>query len=205
MNIVKNSILIILLLFVFAVSCDTKNGRKDILNDFAEYFEASKADSKTKWDYTSDTVKVWFDEKNGTPSKQIKGEKSSGKWKEWDEQMHSSSQYDTIWYDNSEHAVKGYFYENNDLYDLIGKSPTKTLRTYWLNSENKIYEILIYWIPEENTTTSHHLKPIIAWALKNDSLEIMELYPNGRIIPSKENALRWKKLLKKYNETINRN
>lgn len=201
----KINIPTILLLFIFAVSCDIQKGRQNILNDFAEYFEASKLDSKTKWNYTTDTVKVWFDEKKGNPSKRIKGENFSGKWKEWDEQMHSSVQYDTLWYDKSEHAVKGFFYENNDFYDLIGKSPTKTLRTYWLNNENKIYEILIFWIPEENTTTSLHLKPIVEWALKNDSLEILELYPKGNIIPSKENAIKWKKLLTKYNETINRN
>jgi hypothetical protein len=201
----KKNMTLILLLFVVTVSCDNQKGQQDILNGFTEYLAASKADSKTKWNYTSDTIKVWFDEKKGNPSKRIKGEGSSGKWKEWDEQMHSKSYYDSLWYDKSEHAVKGFFYENNDFYDLIGKSPTKTLRTYWLNSENKIYEILYYWIPDENTTTSHHLKPIVEWALKNDSSEILELYPNGRIIPSKENAIRWKKLLTKYNETINRN
>jgi hypothetical protein len=91
------------------------------------------------------------------------------------------------------------------IYKLIGKSPTKTLRTYWLDQNYKIYEILLYWIPEENTETGEHLEPIVEWALQNDSLEIQQLYPNGRIVPSSENARRWKKLLRKYHDSKNAN
>ncbi|AXT20644.1 hypothetical protein D1817_12350 [Flavobacteriaceae bacterium] len=165
---------------------------------FEQYNSALKKGDEDKWSYTSDTIKVWFDNKKGKPSLRIKGKKSTGKWKEWDEEMHSSSYYDTIWYDQRENSIKGYFYENNDFYELIGKAPTKTLRTYWLNQNNKINEILMYWIPEENTTTDQHLKPIVEWAILNDSSEIKQLYPNNRIVPSKENAKRWKNLLNKY-------
>ena len=196
---------ITVLLFLAAVlsACSTEVPGQAELDVFINYFEASKSKSESKWQYTSDTIKVWFDSRDGKPGLRIKGAPPSGKWTEWDKEMHSTSYYDSIWYNRSEHTVQGYFYENNDFYELIGKGPTKTLRTYWLNSANKITEILIYWIPEENTTTSEHLEPIVAWASAYDSAEIAGLYPEGRIVPSKENAIRWKELLEQYNNINN--
>jgi hypothetical protein len=193
-------ILLLLLLLVLGLSCNMQEKGTDEIDAFTAYFLASKENPEHKWEYTADTVNIWFDDKKGAPSQRIKGQKTSGKWQAWDEEMHSSSRYDSLWYDPSEHAVKGFFYENNDFYKLLGKSPTKTLRTYWFNRVNKIHKILIYWIPEENTTTSEHLKPVVEWALKVDSLEISELYPDGRIVPTRENAVRWKALLTQYNE-----
>ncbi len=144
-----------------------------------------------------------MEDTSGNPRLSIKGQIPIGPWKEWDEVMRSTVTYDSIWYNDSLHAVQGYFYEYNDFYTLIGKTPTKTLRTYWLNKQNKIHQLLIYWIPEENTTTSEHLGPIVEWAMRNDSGEIKALYPDGKIIPSRENSERWKALLKRYNLSKN--
>ena len=190
----------LLIAVIIYTGCSSSNEKSDELELFVNYYSASQKESDAKWNFTTDTVKLWFDDKEGEPSLRIKDKKSTGKWKEWDEIMNSSSTYDSVWFDKNENAIKGYFYENNDFYELIGKKPTKTLRTYWLNKDNIIHEILLYWIPEENTTTAEHLKPIVEWALINDSIEISELYPEGNIIPSRENAIRWKKFLKKYNE-----
>jgi hypothetical protein len=173
------------------------------LEHFRDYYSASKSGSLNKWNFTTDTVKVWFDKKSGDPSLQIKGKQKTGKWSEWDKEMNSSSNYDSIWFDDHENAVKGYFFENNDFYELIGKEPTKTERTFWFDQNRKIKEILIYWIPEENTTTAEHLKPIVEWAMENDSLEIQQLYPDGNFIPSAQNAIRWKDLLKSYRDSKN--
>ena len=180
------------------VSCNTEADKH--LELFSEYYDAIQKRSEDKWNFAADTVRLWFDKKEGDPILQIKGEGSTGKWKEWDEEMKSSSTYDSLWFDTKENTVKGFFQEDNEFYRLIGKSPTKTIRTYWFNKNDKIHEILIYWIPEANTTTAENLKPIVAWAMEHDSLEIQQLYPNSRLVPSKENAIRWKKLLTKYNE-----
>lgn len=180
------------------VSCNNQADKR--LDVFSNYYDAIQKRSDDKWNFATDTVKLWFDQKEGDPVLQIKGQGSTGKWKEWDEEMKSTSVYDSLWFDEADGAVKGFFQENNEFYRLIGKSPTKTLRTYWFNENDKIHEILIYWIPEVNTTTGDHMAPIVEWAMKNDSLEIQELYPEGRLVPSKENAIRWKKLLTKYNE-----
>ena len=175
----------------------------NLINRFKLYDEAVKANDESRWTYTQDTVKVWFDDKIGNPVLRIKGEKAAGLWKAWDEEMHARSGYDSLWYDLENHTIMGHFYENNDFYELIGKGPTHTLQTFWLTKEDKISEILIFWIPEENTTTGIYLKPIVDWARKYDSQEINEIYSNGKILPSKENAVRWKKLIQQYKNAMN--
>ena len=200
MNTIKNMLIAVITIFI-VVSCMDVRKESSELKTFRNYYAALKSGSADKWNYTTDTVKLWFDDKKGAPILQIKMNESAGKWKEWDEEMNSTTSYDSIWFDKDENSIKGYFNERNDFYDLIGKNPTKTLRTYWLNHNSKINEILMYWIPEENTTTGVHLKPIVEWALVNDSTEIQQIYPDGRIVPSGENARRWKKLLRKYNES----
>lgn len=196
---IKN--ILILLIIMIITSCKSNDQAPREISIFKNYYEAAKDGGDEKWNYTEDTVRQWFDDKNGDPIVQVKGQASTGRWKEWDEEMNANSYYDSIWYNEAENAVQGYFYENNDFYQLIGKGPTKTLRTYWFDNNDKINEFLIYWIPEENTTTTENLKPIVEWAMKNDSTEIMELYPDNRIIPSRENAIRWKVLLTRYNES----
>ena len=123
------------LLCVFLFNCKKANREKTLIDSFHKYASTLKNNPEGKWNFTTDTVKLWFDDKNGNPILQIKGKKSTSPWKAWDEEMHSSTDYDSIWFDKNENTVKGYFYENNDFYSLIGKPPTKTLRTYWFDNE----------------------------------------------------------------------
>ena len=188
-----------LLFFYLLMGCKRANQESELLDAFTLYFEAVKNNDDSKWKYTSDTVKVWFEKSDKKPQLRYKGKKIS-KWGEWDRIMNSKSYYDSIWYNKKLHAVQGYFYESNDFYDLIGASPNKTLRTYSLNDSNKITDLLYERVAAESTILDEHLNPIYEWALKNDSLEIVELYPNKEFVPSTENAIRWKKLLEKYRE-----
>lgn len=190
---------IVMALTTIFSSCNTADKKNELLILFDKYHKASEQSVDGKWNYTTDTVKVWFDNKDNKPLLKIKGMESAGQWKEWDNEMNSKMTYDSLWFDEEDNAVKGYFYENNDFYRLIKKPPTKTLRTYWFNSADQIDEILIYWIPNENTPTEEFLRPIQEWALKYDSQEIQELYPDETIVPSRENAMRWKILLQEYN------
>ncbi len=168
------------------------------LEVFNSYFNT---DSDERWEYTTDTVRLWFEKLSGEPILRIKGQVSKGRWKEWDEEIHTIIEMDSIWYVENIQAVQGYFYENNDFYELIGKPPTKTLRTYWFEKD-KIHEILIYWLPEENTPSDIFLEPIVSWAEIYAKDEIIELYPNNTISPSKENAKKWRNLINRYHSHI---
>lgn len=183
---------------IIFVSCTPESEETQRMELFPEYFAALSKGDGSHWQYLTDTVKLWFDEKKGEPQLNIKNS-PKGKWGDWDKEMHAAATYDSLWYDKTENAVKGFFYENNDFYRLIHKPPTKTLRTYTFNDNHKISKILIYWIPEENKETSYYLAPVYDWAEKYYPHEIEDLYPNKKIVPSAENAVRWKRLLSQYN------
>ncbi len=191
----------ILILLIFFIACGEFNRESELVDNFKSYYKSVKNKDDLKWNFTADTVYVWFEKHDTIPSFRFKG-KPISKWGEWDRVMNSSSYYDSIWYNKKDHAIQGFFYESNDFYDLIGASPNKTLRTYSLNDENKISDVLYERIDSENTISDEHLDPIYEWALKNDSLEIMELYPDKQFAPSTENALRWRKLIGKYHESV---
>ena len=190
---------IILFICIGIFSCSKSDENTKLVAQLKNYLEAKSAKDNSHWQYMADTVKSWFDEKNGAGNIQLKSESFTGPWAEWDKEMNAYITFDSLTTDKSENSVSGIFYEFNDFYDLIGKRPTKTKRTYWFNKKNLINEVLIVWDPS-NTLTAIHLKPVVEWALKNDSIEIQELYPNGEIIPSAENARRWKVLLNRYNK-----
>ena len=185
----------IYLILALLVSCQHK--REASMDVFIKYYEASKVDQEAVWEYSADTLRVWFESKKNEASLRYRGKQQS-KWGEWDDVMHATSHYDSIWFDSGENAVRGYFFENNDFYKLIGASSNKTLRTYFLNEDLKISGLLYERIPTQNSISEKHMKPIVEWALVNDSVEITELYPDNEFVPSAENALRWKTLLARY-------
>ena len=184
---------------ILAFSCRVENNSSNLVIQLQNYLEAKAAKDNSHWQYLADTVYTWFDKKTGAGNIQLKGVPASGIWTGWDQEMNAYIKYDSLIPDDETHSVSGIFYEFNDFYSLIGKGPTKTKRTYWFDEENLIKEILIVWDPS-NTMTAVHLKPVVEWVLRNDSIEIQELYPNGEIIPSAENARKWKVLLDKYNK-----
>ncbi len=193
----KKTLITFLVLWMIAMWCQAQTNGEIKLETFRAYFESLRSNPRLSWNFTTDTVRLWFDEKIGPPVIKVKDSSSSDKWKAWDVEMNTELSLDTIWFDPNKHAVVGYFFENNDFYKLIGKPPTKTFRTYWL-VENKISEVLIYWIPEENTLSDEYLKPIVEWARNHEPGKIQQLYPNGEVVPSKENAKAWKELIKTY-------
>ncbi len=187
----------IFIIAICLVGCNRNKPSEERIQFFRNYYDAVKNKSDSKWNYTSDTLFIWFDNKGSKPNISIKGTPSKRKWSGWDSVMNSKTYYDSLWFDEHQDAIKGYFYERNDFYDLIGRPPNKTLRTYWF-ANHKIKEILIYWIPEENESSDLFLPPILEWAKQFYPEEINYLYANETIEPSIQNAVRWKVLLKKY-------
>jgi hypothetical protein len=191
------NILTSLLLLQIFVGCASKTKSDELLDTFNAYYEAENANSDSKWTYVNDTLHVWYAKDDPSPDLKYKGQPNDA-WEDWDIAMNSKSYYDTIWYNDSLHAIQGYFYEDNDFYKLLGASPNKTLRTYTFNAANKLTDILYERISEANTLSNKHMDPVYLWALKNEPQEIAEIFPKTRLVPSTENAIRWKKLLEKY-------
>lgn len=190
-----------LFLFSLLVGCSSKNESTDVLESFNLYYKADNAKSESRWEYTSDTIRVWYAKDDPTPDLKYKGQQNDA-WQDWDDAMNSISYYDTIWYNSELHAIEGYFNENNDFYVLLGAAPNKTFRTYTLNSENKITDIHYEKISVENTLNNGHMAPVYQWALQNEPQEIAEIFPGNKLVPSTENAIRWKKLIIRYREQL---
>ncbi|MEQ9591099.1 MAG: hypothetical protein RLN86_00795 [Cyclobacteriaceae bacterium] len=192
------SLVHIMLASILYYSCTSSNNSSNRRLEYVkQYLRTAVSQSDLKWQFTTDTIRVWFDDRNGKPNLNYKNKELS-KWAEWDVVMNSTTSYDSLWYDQESQTVQGHFYEYNDFYKLIGRPPNKTLRTYWFDDQDKIKEILIYWIPEDNKTSDEFLPPIIEWAEKYYPVEINELYTNQEIKPSTQNAIRWKTLLEKF-------
>lgn len=186
-----------ILLFLF-IGC-TEVRENSLLNRFEKYYSLNRKGDPKLWNYAADTIRIWFDNMKGKPVLKVKGKKKNGKWSEWDKIMNSKVSIDTVWQQPDSSFVRGLFLENNDFYELLGKEPTITLRTYYFNSNNEITDLLIYWLPDKNIPSSIYLEKVAEWALIEDSALWVRLYPNNTILPSKENALLWKDLLRRYN------
>lgn len=192
-----------LFLLFFIAGCSSKNQNTDILELFERYHTEENKHSDSKWDYTSDTLRVWYAKDDSTPDLKYKGQPNDA-WQDWDDEMRSVSYYDTIWYNEELHAIEGYFNENNDFYVLLGASANKTFRTYTYNADNKITDIRYEKIDGENTLSNNHMAPVYQWALKNEPQEIAEIFPGTKLVPSRENAIRWKNLIIKYRSQLER-
>ncbi len=199
----KHLCLLSVSLTTLLISCAEKKDDTDYLELFKAFHEAENEYSETKWDYLSDTLKVWYTKNDPKPDLKYKGQPTDG-WDEWDMAMRTISYYDTIWYDPELRAVQGYFNENNDFYVLLGASPNVTLRTYTYNDAGKITDLRYEKVNAENTLSKAHMDPVYQWAMIHEPEEISAIFPDNKLVPSADNAMRWKQLIIRYrtrNET----
>lgn len=185
-----------LLLIVFTApllhSCS--NNLEDRMD---KYLKAKLQRDGSHLNYVSDTLKIWLEDKSKEPRLRIKGQSSGGPWADWDKVFHSYSWADSVTVNAKGRSTIGTFYESNEFYDLIGKPPTRSTRTFWFDKNDEIDEILIVWEPGQKTS-DQYLKPIVEWAMLNAPAEIEAIYPNGSIKPSDQNAKRWRLLIESY-------
>lgn len=190
--------LLIFLLVCALLGCTTDLSRQDKVARVKEYLSLRKQKDPGFQQLVADTMKVWFDSKEGKPSLRLKSNQSKGLWAEWDSIMNGRTTLDSIWFEEDTQAVKTQFTETNDFYNLIGKPASVAEQSYWFNSEGKIDESLLFWPSDKNISADIFLHPVVEWARTYDSTEIAELYKNEKIEPSAENAVRWKALLRNY-------
>ena len=91
--------------------------------------------------------------------------------------------------------------ETNDYFKLLDRKPTPYLLTYWFDDEERIEGMLVSSLPKEpkNKGRNDQFKK---WADEHHPGVLDELQPDGRIIPSKENAIRWRELLIEWRQDV---
>ncbi len=155
------------------------------------YREARKAhDTQRIAGYLAEESRIWFDRKEGPGT--LRKASGDGPWAEWDREMKSTST--THEYKVNGNELVTVVSETNDYFKLLDRKPTPYLLTYWFDDDERIEGMLVSSLPKEPKNKGR-FEEFKAWADEHHPGVLDELEPDGRIIPSKENAIRWRKLL----------
>ncbi|MCH7847227.1 MAG: DUF1573 domain-containing protein [Planctomycetes bacterium] len=162
------------------------------------YREARKAHATQRIaGYLAEESRIWFDKKEGPGA--LRKPSGDGPWAEWDREMKSTST--THAYEVNGNELVTVVSETNDYFKLLDRKPTPYLLTYWFDDEERIEGMLVSSLPKEpkNKGRNDQFKK---WADEHHPGVLDELQPDGRIIPSKENAIRWRELLIEWRQDV---
>ena len=155
------------------------------------YREARKAhDTQRIAGYLAEESRIWFDKKEGPG--ELRKASGDGPWAEWDREMKSTST--THSYEVNGNELVTVVSETNDYFKLLDRKPTPYQITYWFDEDERIEGMLVSSLPKEPKTNGR-FKEFKKWADEHHPGVLDELEPDGRIIPSRANAIRWRKLL----------
>ncbi len=162
------------------------------------YREARKAhDTQRIASYLADESRIWFDKKEGPG--ELRKASGDGPWAEWDREMKSTST--THEYEVNGNELVTVVSETNDYFKLLDRKATPYLITYWFDADERIEGMLVSSLPKEPKTNGR-FEEFKAWADEHHPGVLDELQPDGRIIPSKENAIRWRELLIEWRKDV---
>lgn len=186
---------IFLFLLLVSSGCEETTIRNRIHAHFAAW-NRQDFDHEDFKAFLNDSILIWHNKKIGNGQLSVIDPNSG--WKQWDKAWNGSYQLDSVIIDTQQHKVTANFAETNDFNKLIGMPEGYRARvTYWLDSKGRVKEVLYDWA-DQNPEIKEKLKPIVEWALENDSSAIAEAYLQNGFQPSATNAAKWKKILNGY-------
>ncbi|MHC4989792.1 MAG: DUF1573 domain-containing protein [Planctomycetota bacterium] len=138
----------------------------------------------------SDDSRIWFGarEGEGTPRR----EDGDGPWAGWDREMNQASRTEQWAADGN--AVTALLTETNDWYRLLDRPPARIQLTWWLDEEQRIEGFLVAGLPRDPDAPNRY-DQFETWAKAHHLEALEELMPDDEIVPSRENAQRWRTLL----------
>ncbi|MCZ6542832.1 MAG: DUF1573 domain-containing protein [Planctomycetota bacterium] len=145
--------------------------------------------------YLADESRIWFDKKEGPGT--MRTSTGDGPWAQWDRQMKSTST--THAYEVNGNELVTVVIETNDYFRLLDRTPRPYQITYWFDDDERIEGMLVSSLPKEPKTNGRY-DQFKAWTDEQHPGVLDELQPEGKIIPSKENAIRWRELLIEWRE-----
>lgn len=162
------------------------------------YREARKAhDTERIAGYLAEESRIWFDKKEGPGT--LRTSTGDGPWAQWDREMKSTST--THEYEVNGNALVTVVSETNDYFKLLDRKPTPYQITYWFDDDERIEGMLVSSLPKEPKTKGRY-DEFKKWADEHHPRVLDELQPEGKIIPSKENAKRWRELLIEWRKDV---
>lgn len=162
------------------------------------YREARNAhDTQRIARYLADESRIWFDTKEGPGT--LRTSTGDGPWAQWDREMKSTSTIHEYKVNGNEVATV--VSETNDYFKLLDRKPMPYQITYWFDDDERIEGMLVSSLPKEPKTNGRY-DQFKEWADEHRPGVLDELQPEGKIIPSKENAIRWRELLMQWREDV---
>jgi hypothetical protein len=136
-------------------------------------------------------VRIWFSTLAGP------GEDFGvvGPWAEWDGAFHSVSTYSN--YAASGITVTVDVAETSDYYRLLDRAPDHAHVTYTLDEQGRIAAVLYEPFKDPHAPASRW-NEFKAWADANAHEEFERVAPGGEIVPGREQARVWRKLLTQW-------
>ncbi len=162
------------------------------------YREARRArDTQRIAGYLAEESRIWFDTKEGPGT--LRTSTGDGPWAQWDREMKSTST--THEYEVNGNELVTIVSETNDYFKLLDRKPTPYQITYWFDDDERIEGMLVSSLPKESKNKGRY-DQFKEWADEHHPGVLDELQPEGKIIPSKENAIRWRELLIEWREAV---
>lgn len=141
--------------------------------------------------YMAKESRIWFDDKTGPGT--LRKPTGEGPWAGWDREMKSTGKI--LEYEVIDNKLVTVVTETNDYFKLLDREAKPYLLTYWFDENKKIEGMLVSKMPETKEKSNKY-EEFKAWVDVNHPGAIAKLQTDeGNIIPSKENAIRWRKLL----------
>ena len=94
--------------------------------------------------------------------------------------------------------------ELNDYMKLLDREPARYTITYFFDDEQRIEGTLIAGLPDDDgaEVRPDRLDEFLAWAEADHAQEMKILMPEGRIVPSRDNARRFRELLNEWRASM---
>lgn len=185
---------VLALLSAGATAADTP---RDPVATVEGYCAASDAhDTDKMWEYLADDSRIWFDRKEG-PGRKRSRNTGKGPWAQWDDYFNASSTHVGDWTAGAD-SVSGVFEEINDFYRLCERGPSRLRITYYLDDDGRISGTLV----QRLSGSAGRYDEAEAWIQEHYPQDHARLVVDGDIVPSLENAQRWKVLLAQWRESV---
>jgi hypothetical protein len=116
---------------------------------------------------------------------------------EWDAGVNGWLEWQLV--AESPRAVTIQGYEGNDFLDLIGISTLK-FRSVFTVSPTGLISHQLHETSWGDVSLSDAMAPLISWTSEYDAVELVEIYPEGKMSYSRPTAVRWVRLADKWRD-----
>jgi hypothetical protein len=185
----------LLISFLLFLSLSTTAQNEARLETVTAFLNAQTASERAA--YMSDDYRSYFDEKTGEGQDK---DSSLTDFRSWDEVLHprvTIIRYfpDKILWETVKNTWTLYIKESNDFSTAIGFPGWDAKMLVTFNRRGKIKETIYMPANKNEPSYNSFLKPAVEWLQEHHPDELKKVYGDGKLIKTKQSALKWIELL----------